>query len=177
MKKMIAMLTTFLSFAGTMGADGSSPEVVEEPCAVQILDVQPKELEPEIQQPEPSYSEQDLVWLARIIHAEAKGEPFKGKVAVGAVVLNRVEDGEFPKSIYQVIHHKIKGKYQFQPVANGRIHNQPDESSKEAAKQALEGTDPTNGALFFYNPKIARSKWIATLPQKAVIGNHVFAGS
>ncbi len=177
MKKMIAMLTTFLSFAGTMGADGSSPEVIEEvPCTAQVLDLQPEVLQPE-PEPEPTYSEQDLEWLARIIHAEAKGEPFKGKVAVGAVVLNRVENDKFPKSIYQVIHHKIKGKYQFQPVANGHIHNQPDESSKEAAKQALQGTDPTNGALFFYNPKIARSKWIATLPQKAVIGNHVFAGS
>lgn len=124
------------------------------------------------------YSSEDLRWLSQIIHAEAKGEPLKGKVAVGAVILNRVENEEFPRSIYHVIHQKSKkGKYQFQPVANGKINNKPSQESIEAAKLALKGNDPTNGAVFFYNPKLSRSSWMANLPKKAQIGNHVFAGS
>ncbi|MEW9670326.1 cell wall hydrolase [Ammoniphilus sp. 3BR4] len=124
------------------------------------------------------YTSEDLKWLSQIIHAEAKGEPLKGKIAVGAVVLNRVEHEEFPKSVYQVIHQRTKkGKYQFQPVANGKINNRPNPESVEAAKLALKGNDPTNGALFFFNPKLSRSSWMANLPKKAQIGNHVFAGS
>ncbi|RXT05179.1 cell wall hydrolase [Ammoniphilus sp. CFH 90114] len=145
------------------------PEPKPEPQAVA-----PKQSKPAASTQAP----QDLQWLARIIHAEAKGEQMLGKVAVGAVVLNRVKHEEFPKSIYKVIHQKNKkGKYQFQPVANGKIHNQPDQDSIEAAKLAMKGNDPTNGALFFYNPKLSRSNWMANLPKKAQIGNHIFAGS
>lgn len=123
------------------------------------------------------YSKDDLLWLARIIHAEAKGEPFKGKVAVGAVILNRVEDSTFPETIYEVIHDRPNGTYQFQPVANGKIKNKPDKESIEAAKLAMIGKDPTHGAMYFYNPKISRSQWMANLDTKTEIGNHVFAGS
>lgn len=121
------------------------------------------------------YTAQDLLWLSRIIHAEAKGEPFTGKVAVGAVILNRVEHHEFPKTIYKVIHHRQNGVYQFQPVANGKIQNKPDQQSIEAAKQALKGKDPSKGSLFFYNPKISRSSWMSRLNHQIRIGNHVFA--
>jgi len=122
-----------------------------------------------------SYSQRDLQWLSRIIHAEAKGEPFKGKVAVGAVIINRTENKEFPGQIYDVIHQSRNGRYQFQPVANGSINTQPDQESVAAAKKALEGSDPTNGALYFYNPKISRSNWMDRLQRTAMIGNHVFA--
>ena len=115
-------------------------------------------------------------WLARIIHAEAKGESFQGKIAVGAVIMNRMKSSEFPKSIYDVIHQKINGRYQFQPIANGQINNVPDKMSIDAAKLAISGTDPTDGALFFYNPTIAESNWIKSLPTKVKIGQHVFAG-
>lgn len=121
------------------------------------------------------YTSQDLLWLAKIIHAEAKGEPFNGKVAVGAVILNRVDHQEFPKTIFNVIHQRQNGKYQFQPVANGKIQNKPDQQSIEAAKQALKGKDPTKGSLFFYNPKISRSSWMTRLNHQVKIGNHVFA--
>ncbi|MBP1930061.1 cell wall hydrolase [Ammoniphilus resinae] len=122
-----------------------------------------------------SYTLRDLNWLSKIIHAEAKGEPFKGKVAVGAVIINRTENKQFPNQIYDVIHQSRNGRYQFQPVANGAINDQPDQESIAAAKQALSGSDPTNGAIYFYNPKISRSHWMDRLQRTARIGNHVFA--
>lgn len=122
------------------------------------------------------FSREDLHMLAKAIHAEARGESFTGQVAVGAVILNRLKSPDFPKTIEAVIMQKNNNVYQFTPVADGTIHLEPDESSIKAAVQAMKGWDPTSGALFFYNPKIATDKWIRTLPVEAKIGNHVFAG-
>ncbi|GAB7387604.1 cell wall hydrolase [Bacillaceae bacterium] len=123
------------------------------------------------------YTEDDLLWLAKIIEAEAENQPYRGKVAVGSVVINRIKHGSFPDTIKKVIFEKSKGGvYQFQPVANGRIYRvKPSAESYEAAKAALSGADPTGGALFFYNPRIATSKWIRTRQVVAVIGEHHFA--
>jgi spore germination cell wall hydrolase CwlJ-like protein len=119
----------------------------------------------------------DHYWLAKIIEAEAQNQSFRGKVAVGSVVLNRVRSGEFPKTIKGVIFQQYRGHYQFQPVANGRIHRvSVSKSSALAAAEALNGVDPTHGSLYFYNPKIARSKWIRTRSVKIKIGDHSFAG-
>lgn len=123
----------------------------------------------------PKYTHEDLMLLARIIHAEARGESFDGKVAVGAVILNRTQDPAFPKTIREVIYQEINGVYQFTPVADGSINLPPDGESIRAAEEALRGRDPTNGALFFYNPVIARDRWIRTLPVVRRIGNHIFA--
>lgn len=119
--------------------------------------------------------ELDRYWLAKIIEAEAGIEPIEGKIAVGAVVLNRVEDEWFPDSIQDVIFQKINGKYQFSPVGNGRIYKvEPSEESYEAADRALAGEDPTDGALYFYNPKISKSKFFKGREMVARIGNHQF---
>lgn len=120
-------------------------------------------------------SYEDVVLLARLIHAEARGESFTGKVAVGAVILNRIKSPEFPYTIKDVIMEKNRHVYQFTPVADGSINLEPDEVSVQAALQALKGDDPTNGALFFYNPVASTDKWILTLPVLTKIGNHVFA--
>ncbi len=117
----------------------------------------------------------ELILLARAIHAEARGESFTGKVAVGAVILNRVSSPKFPGTIGEVILQRDKHTVQFSPVADGTINLTPDEVAIKAALEALRGTDPTGGALFFYNPQIASDQWIKTLPVVTRIGNHVFA--
>jgi len=113
--------------------------------------------------------------LARLIHAEARGESFEGQVAVGAVILNRINSPHFPKTIPDVILQKNNRVYQFSPVGDGSINLEPDEKALKAAEQALSGKDPTGGALFFYNPDISGDTWILTLPVVTKIGNHVFA--
>ncbi|MCG9967248.1 cell wall hydrolase [Pelotomaculum terephthalicicum JT] len=120
-------------------------------------------------------SREDLMLLARLIHAEARGESFEGQVAVGAVILNRLASPHFPKTIREVIYQKSSRVYQFSPVGDGSINLEPNEKAMQAAVQALQGTDPTGGALFFYNPDISRDQWIRTLPVIIRIGNHVFA--
>lgn len=123
-----------------------------------------------------SLSTEDLHLLAKMIHAESRGEPLKGQIAVGAVILNRVKSDQFPDTVEGVIFQRTKsGGYQFSPVQDGSINLEPDERAYEAAQAALDGEDPTNGALFFYNPDIATDKWIRTLPVSYSIGNHVFA--
>lgn len=120
---------------------------------------------------------EELMLLARLIHAEARGESFEGQVAVGAVILNRLANPHFPKTIKEVVFQKDNRVYQFSPVGDGSINLEPDERSIQAALQALSGKDPTKGALFFYNPEISRDQWIKTLPVITKIGNHVFATS
>ncbi len=121
-------------------------------------------------------SDQDLYWLARIIEAEAEGEPYLGKVAVGSVVMNRVDSNAFPDTVKSVIFQQLNGRYQFSPVASGKIYRvSPSEDSYRAAKEAINGVDPTNGSLYFYNPKISTSKWILTRKVVKIIGNHNFA--
>ncbi|AVX20825.1 MULTISPECIES: cell wall hydrolase [Carboxydocella] len=120
-----------------------------------------------------SESEMDL--LARLVHAEARGESFQGKVAVAAVVLNRVINDQFPDTVKEVILQKTRGTYQFSPVQDGAINLPADRESYEAVREALAGYDPTEGSLYFYNPQIATDTWIKTLPTSTMIGNHVFA--
>lgn len=111
--------------------------------------------------------------LARLINGEARGEPYKGQVAVGAVIMNRVKSAEFPNTISGVIYQKG----QFTCVTDGQINMEIAEGSTvyKAAREALNGSDPTNGALFFYNAKTAKSQWIYTRKVVLVIGKHTFA--
>lgn len=108
--------------------------------------------------------------LAQLVESEAKGEPYDGKVAVAEVVLNRVASSQFPNSIEGVVYQKG----QFQVVSNGSIYNQPSQQSIDASNEALNGSNKTNGALFFYNPRIATNRWQDSLRTTAVIGNHTF---
>ncbi len=114
--------------------------------------------------------EADRQLLAKIIFAEARGESFEGQVAVGAVILNRVEDSRFPDTIKEVVFEPG----QFTPVNGDKINFMPDRKAYLAAEAALEGIDPTNRALYYYNPKIATDKWIKTRPVIKHIGNHTF---
>ena len=109
--------------------------------------------------------------LARVVHGEARGESYKGKVAVAAVVLNRVRSASFPNTISAVIYQKNA----FSCVANGSINLTPDDESIRAAKEALNGWDPTGGCLYFYNSRLTSDAFLASLTVKTVIGNHSFA--
>lgn len=121
------------------------------------------------------YTRDDVIMLARAIHAEARGESFTGQVAVGAVILNRLKSEQFPGSIREIVMQKHNGTFQFTPVQDGSINLEPDETAICAAIQAMAGHDPTNGALYFYNPETATDQWIRTLQIQTRIGNHVFA--
>jgi N-acetylmuramoyl-L-alanine amidase len=113
----------------------------------------------------------DVQLLARLIHGEARGEPYEGKVAVGAVVLNRAADPRFPKTISGVIYQPGA----FDAVSDGQINLEPDSSSLSAARDAMNGWDPTYGCVYYYNPSTATSSWIWSRPIVVVIGNHNFA--
>lgn len=120
------------------------------------------------------YSEKDLYWLSRIISAEAKGEPLAGKIAVGNVVLNRVESKSYPDTVYGVIFDRKHGT-QFSPVSIGTIYEKPTEESVIAAKICLEGYSVSDAVLFFMNPRIATNNWISkNRPFAFSIGNHDF---
>ncbi len=122
------------------------------------------------------YNETDLYWLARIISAEARGEPLEGQIAVGNVVLNRVRSPQFPNTVKAVIFDRKYG-IQFSPVASGTIYNTPTASAVRAAKICLEGYSLSSRILYFYNPRIATSSWIGkTRPYIMTIGNHKFYG-
>ncbi|GAE35438.1 cell wall hydrolase [Halalkalibacter akibai] len=121
-----------------------------------------------------SAAEKDL--LARLVRAEAEGEPYAGKVAVATVVLNRVAHRDFPNSIRGVINEVApSGHYAFSPVQNGRINRAADSQSIRAVEEALAFRGQGSGSLYFYNPRIATNHWIATRTQTVRIGNHVFA--
>ncbi|RSK27940.1 LysM peptidoglycan-binding domain-containing protein [Bacillus sp. HMF5848] len=113
--------------------------------------------------------------LAQIIHAEAEGESYAGKVAVGTVVLNRVDSDLFPNSIKGVIYQVDNGYYAFSPVKDGRLYNQPSAASMRAAEEALAFRGQGSGSLFFYNPSKTSNQWLRARETTVVIGNHVFA--
>lgn len=117
-----------------------------------------------------SYND-DLYLLARAIHGEARGEPYIGKVAVGAVILNRTRDPRFPHTVYGVIFEAGA----FDAVYDGQFWLEPDEESLRAAADALNGWDPTGGAVYYWNPATATSGWVWSRTIIATIGNHVFA--
>ncbi|MBQ9709031.1 MAG: spore cortex-lytic enzyme [Clostridia bacterium] len=117
------------------------------------------------------YSNSDVYLLARLIHSEARGETYTGQVAVGAVVLNRVKSSSFPNTISGVVYQRNA----FTAVADGQINLEPNATAVRAAKDAMNGWDPSYGSLYYYNPAIATSKWILTRKVVVTIGNHVFA--
>ncbi|NLJ41579.1 MAG: spore cortex-lytic enzyme [Clostridiales bacterium] len=113
----------------------------------------------------------DVYLMAKAIHGEARGEPYLGKVAVAAVILNRVADPRFPNTIAGVIYQPGA----FTAVSDGQINLAPDDESLRAARDALNGWDPTYGAVYYYNPAKATSAWIWSRPVHLVIGKHNFA--
>lgn len=118
-----------------------------------------------------SQSSGDLDLLAKIVYAEARGEPYSGQVAIAAVVLNRVESPSFPNTIAGVIYQP----YAFTAVSDGQINLTPNSTAYKAAQDALNGWDPTYGCLYYYNPATATSSWIWSRQTVVTIGNHTFA--
>lgn len=117
------------------------------------------------------YSDSDVYLLAKCIHAEARGESYTGKVAVGAVVLNRVKSSKFPNTISGVIYQP----WAFTCVNDGQINLEPNSEALRAARDAMNGWDPTYGCLYYYNPATATSKWIWSTKTVVKIGKHVFS--
>ena len=118
-----------------------------------------------------NYAGGDIYLLAKTIHAEARGEPYIGQVAVGAVVLNRVKSSSFPNTISGVVYQP----WAFTAVHDGQINLEPNDSAMRAAKDAMNGWDPTNGCLYYFNPATATSKWIWSRKVQLTIGKHKFA--
>lgn len=121
--------------------------------------------------PTSSYSDSDIQLLARLIYGEARGESYTGQVAVGAVVMNRIRSASFPNTMSGVIYQRNA----FTAVNDGQINLTPNATAKKAAQDAMNGFDPTYGAIYYYNPRTATSQWIFSRQTTIVIGNHVFA--
>ena len=117
-----------------------------------------------------STNSSDLNLLSRLVYGEARGEPYTGQVAVAAVVLNRVKNSSFPNTIAGVIYQSGA----FDVVSDGQINLTPNETAKKAAQDALNGWDPTNGAIYYFNPSTATNKWIWSRPMTVTIGKHRF---
>ena len=114
----------------------------------------------------------DIQLMARAINGEARGEPYEGQVAVGAVILNRVKSSQFPNNIAGVIYQSGA----FTAVSDGQINVPIEEGSTvyKAAKDAMNGWDPTGGCIYYFNPNTATNKWIWSRPQVKTIGKHIF---
>ena len=112
----------------------------------------------------------DLNLLSHLVYGEARGEVYKGQVAVAATVLNRVSDSRFPNTIAGVIYQS--GAYT--AVSDGQINLSPDSTAKKAAQDAINGWDPSLGSIYYFNPSTATSKWIWSRPQVITIGKHIF---
>ncbi len=117
------------------------------------------------------YSDSDIALLAKLIYGEARGESYTGQVAVGAVVLNRIKSSKFPNTMSGVIYQR----YAFTAVDDGQINLTPNETARKAALAAINGWDPSYGALYYYNPNTATSQWIFSRQTTVIIGRHVFA--
>lgn len=117
------------------------------------------------------YSSSDVYLLAKTIHAEGRGEPYTGQVAIGAVILNRVRSSAFPNTVSGVVYQKGA----FTAVDDGQINLAPNDTAMRAARDAMNGWDPSGGAIYYYNPAVATSSWIFDRQTVTVIGKHVFA--
>ena len=118
-----------------------------------------------------SYTSSDLYLLAKCIYAEGRGESYTGQVAIGAVIMNRVKSSSFPNTIAGVVYQSGA----FTAVTDGQINLEPNQTAYNAARDAMNGWDPTYGCLYYYNPAVATSSWIFNRQTVTVIGKHVFA--
>lgn len=116
-------------------------------------------------------SKRDIELLSRLVYAEGRGEPYEGQVAIAAVVLNRVESPQFPNTVPGVIF----ARNAFSPVQDGQLSHRTNDTARKAVMDAINGKDPSGGALYFFNPKTATSDWIWSRKQTIRIANHVFA--
>ena len=117
-----------------------------------------------------SVSSSSLNLISRFVYAESRGEPYKGQVAVAAVILNRVKDSRFPNTVSGVVYQSGA----FTCVSDGQINLSPNDTARKAAQDAMNGWDPTYGAIYYFNPNTATSKWIWSRPMTVTIGKHRF---
>lgn len=118
-----------------------------------------------------SLSLNEVEWVARAVHGEARGESYKGKVAVAAVIMNRIASDKFPNTAKGVIFEPRA----FTAVDDGQIWLTPNDEARIAVRDAVRGWDPTYGSLYYFNPNTATSSWIWSRPQTVQIGKHIFA--
>lgn len=123
-----------------------------------------------VTRPAGNFSSSDMDLLARIISAEAQGEGYTTQVAVGAVILNRIGHKDFPNTIAGVVYEKSYGYYQFTPVENGFINKPATDSARRAAQDAVNGWDPSNGAIYFFESDVT-NKWLQSRPFAAKMGD------
>lgn len=126
--------------------------------------------EPQAAQNTGKFSANDIKLMANAVHGEARGEPYEGKVAVAAVILNRVDNASFPNSVSGVIFEPGA----FTAVSDGQIWLTPDKEAKKAVIDAVNGWDPTGNCIYYFNPDTATSAWIWSRPQVKTIGKHIF---
>ena len=117
-----------------------------------------------------SSNNSNLYLISQVIYGEARGEPYEGQVAVGAVILNRVSDSRFPNTVAGVIYQSGA----FTCVSDGQINLSPNSTAQKAAQDAINGWDPTHGSVYYFNPNTATSRWIWSRPQTVTIGKHIF---
>ncbi len=141
---------------------GLTPDGIAGPITLQKMGLS--------QSPIESASANDLYLLSRIISAEARGEPYLGQVAVGAVVLNRVSHPSFPNTVAGVIYQKGA----FSAITDGQFDEPISDEARRAARDALNGVNPVSDAIYYYNPKRATNEWIRSRPVTTTIGLHVF---
>jgi len=127
----------------------------------------------------PAMSSSELDLFARIVHSEAKGESYRGQVAVASSILNRIKSAQYPNTITGIVNQVVVANgrryYQYEPVLNGSIRNPAGSNAKMAVRDALAGWDPTNGATGFFAPaKVGRGSWVWSRPATTTIGNHRF---
>ncbi|MGM7701383.1 spore cortex-lytic enzyme [Pseudalkalibacillus sp. Hm43] len=118
-----------------------------------------------------TFSEEEIQMMAQMVHGEARGEPYKGKVAVASVILNRVDSSKFPNEVEDVLFESLA----FTAVADGQYNMSPDKDAYRAVYHAIQGWDPSKGATFYFNPNTATSDWIWSRTQITQIGKHIFA--
>lgn len=112
----------------------------------------------------------NLNLLARVIYGEARGEPYSGQVAVGAVVMNRIKSSSFPNTLSGVVYQSGA----FEAVKDGQVNLTPNDTARKAAQDAMNGWDPSYGAIYYFNPSTATNKWIWSRPMTVTIGKHRF---
>ncbi len=117
-----------------------------------------------------SLTHQEVDWIARMVHAEARGEPYLGQVAVASVILNRLSSRSFPNTIREVLYQPNA----FQPIRNGSFERPANEMAQRAVSEALQGHDPTKGALYFFNPRLSNDRFMHARPTALTIGQHRF---
>lgn len=134
------------------------------------LGINPNNVNPNSTASSSTQNNQDVMLLARLINGEARGEPYEGQVAVGAVILNRTRNPKFPSTIAGVVYQPGA----FTAIVDGQVHAEMQPNSIKAAKDALNGWDPSGGAIYYFNPSTATSSWIWSRPLIKVIGKHRF---